>query len=183
MQMWQCCWLKPWEVVLGTLAWGQAAFSAHCDICPSRGDGGVQKGLESRQHISCGKVRGKFLRAGSTGVSQSTSFSHMQLGSATTGAGYGYGFSRKSAEPTETLTPSLNAMHTQMQVQVLVWRSWWACNGECGDWHLAGSPKGGTSNGLRPSPLSFLQSAYSWSQMRVITSLSMGTTGELSRAG
>ena len=27
----------------------------------------------------------------------------MQLGSATTGAGYGYGFSRKLAEPTETL--------------------------------------------------------------------------------
>ena len=27
----------------------------------------------------------------------------MQLGLATTGAGYGYGFSRKLAEPTETL--------------------------------------------------------------------------------
>ena len=63
-QTWQCCWLEPWGVVLGTLAWGQAAFGAHCDICPSRGDGGVRKKLESRRHISCGKVRGKFLRAG-----------------------------------------------------------------------------------------------------------------------
>ena len=31
----------------------------------------------------------------------------MQLGSATTGAGYGYGFSRKLAEPTETLMPCM----------------------------------------------------------------------------
>ena len=74
-------------------------------------------------------------------------------------------------------------MHTQTQVQVSAWQSWWAHDGEHGDWCPAGSPKGGTSNGPKPLPLSYLQSVYSWGQTRAITLLSMGTTGESSRAG
>ena len=44
----------------------------------------------------------------------------MQLGSATTGAGYGYGFSRKLAEPTETLIGCQQLALAQVSVLLLL---------------------------------------------------------------
>ena len=79
--------------------------------------------------------------------------------------------------------PSSSSEPSQTRALVSAWQSRWAHDGERGDWHQAGSPKGGTSNGLRPLGSNSLQSAYSHYQTMGTTLSSMGTTAGSSRGG